>query len=93
MVNTILVPVAVAIVSVLVGGCAGYSIRKNKWETQAQNAAHDAKHILADAESKAKAVEADLASQKEAMKKAAADAKKKNSGSTRRNSSLSRKSG
>ena len=56
MVNTILVPVAVAIVSVLVGGCAGYSIRKNKWETQAQNAAHDAKHILADAESKAKAV-------------------------------------
>lgn len=58
MVNTILVPVAVAIVSVLVGGCAGYSIRKNKWETQAQNAAHDAKHILADAESKAKAVEA-----------------------------------
>ena len=76
MVNTILVPVAVAIVSVLVGGCAGYSIRKNKWETQAQNAAHDAKHILADAESKAKAVEADLASQKEAMKKAAADAKK-----------------
>ncbi len=67
MVNTILVPVAVAIVSVLVGGCAGYSIRKNKWETQAQNAAHDAKHILADAESKAKAVEADLASQKEAM--------------------------
>lgn len=29
MVNTILVPVAVAIVSVLVGGCAGYSIRKN----------------------------------------------------------------
>ncbi len=46
MVNTILVPVAVAIVSVLVGGCAGYSIRKNKWETQAQNAAHDAKLIL-----------------------------------------------
>lgn len=76
MINTILVPVAVAIISVLVGGCAGYSIRKNKWETQAQNAAHDAKHILADAESKAKAVEADLASQKEAMKKAAADAKK-----------------
>jgi hypothetical protein len=38
---------------------------KIKWETQAQNAAHDAKHILADAESKAKAVEADLASQKE----------------------------
>ena len=76
MINTILVPVAVAIVSVLVGGCAGYSLRKNKWETQAQNAAHDAKHILADAESKAKAVEADLASQKEAMRKAAADAKK-----------------
>ena len=76
MINTILVPVAVAIVSVLVGGCAGYSLRKNKWETQAQNAAHDAKHILADAESKAKAVEADLASQQEAMKKAAADAKK-----------------
>lgn len=79
MINTILVPVAVAIVSVLVGGCAGYSLRKNKWETQAQNAAHDAKHILADAESKAKAVEADLASQQEAMKKAAADAKKRKS--------------
>ena len=76
MINTILVPVAVAIVSVLVGGCAGYSLRKNKLETQAQNSAHYAKHILADAESKAKAVEADLASQKEAMRKAAADAKK-----------------
>ena len=48
--NTIImIPVATAIVSLLVGTGIGYAIRKHSWEQKAQNAQNDADHILADA--------------------------------------------
>ncbi|MBP2057649.1 ribonuclease Y [Lactobacillus colini] len=79
MINTILVPVAIAIVSLLIGGYGGYSIRKNKWEKQASNAAKDAEHILKDANDQAEAIKLKIAKEKDAiadLKKKAVDTKK-----------------
>ena len=53
--NTIImIPVATAIVSLLVGTGIGYAIRKHSWEQKAQNAQNDADHILADARARKK---------------------------------------
>ncbi|MBD5430349.1 ribonuclease Y [Lactobacillus sp.] len=79
MINTILIPATIAIVSLLIGGYGGYSIRKNKWEKQAKNAANDAQHILKDANDKAEAVKLEIAKERSAiedLKKKAADTKK-----------------
>ncbi len=79
MINTILIPALVAIVSIVVGSGIGYSIRKNVWEKNAQNAQQDAAHILADAKSQVAAAEAEVNAQKqaaEAIKQAAENTKK-----------------
>ena len=79
MVNEILIPAVVAIVSLLVGLGAGYAIRKNSWEKKAQNAQNDADHILADAKARVTAAEAEVNAQKqaaEAVKQSAENTKK-----------------
>nr|WP_127345832.1 ribonuclease Y [Lactobacillus amylolyticus] len=79
MVNEILIPAVVAIVSLLVGLGAGYAIRKNSWEKKAQNAQNDADHILADAKAQVTAAEAEVNAQKqaaEAVKQSAENTKK-----------------
>ena len=79
MINTIFISCAVAIVSILIGGFVGYSIRKNKWEKAVQNAQNDAAHIIADAQTKAKAVQDEVEHQKQltaSLKKEAEDTKK-----------------
>ena len=78
--NTIImIPVATAIVSILVGTVIGYAIRKHSWEQKAQNAQNDADHILADARAQVAAVEAEVNAQKqaaEAVKQSAENTKK-----------------
>lgn len=79
MTNIIFISVAVAIVSILVGGFSGYALRKNKWEKKAENARHNAEHIIADAQAQVTAAKAEVERQKqatEALKKEAADNKK-----------------
>ena len=79
MINTILIPALVAIVSIFVGSGIGYGIRKNIWEKNAQNAQQDANHILAEARSQVAAAEAEVNAQKqaaEAVKQAAENTKK-----------------
>ena len=79
MINEILIPAVVAIVSLLVGLGAGYAIRKNSWEKKAQNAQNDADHILADAKARVTAAEAEVNAQKqaaEAVKQSAENTKK-----------------
>ena len=78
--NTIImIPVATAIVSLLVGTGIGYAIRKHSWEQKAQNAQNDADHILADARAQVAAAEAEVNAQKqaaEAVKQSAENTKK-----------------
>lgn len=78
--NTIImIPVATAIVSLLVGTVIGYAVRKHVWEQKAQNAQNDADHILADAKAQVAAAEAEVNAQKqaaEAVKQSAENTKK-----------------
>ena len=79
MINTIFISSAIAIVSILIGGFVGYTLRKNKWETDVKNAKHDAKHILAAAQEEVRAAKEEVARQQEAtetLKKEANDTKK-----------------
>ena len=79
MVNEILIPVVIAIVSLLVGSGIGYAFRKNSWEKKAQNAQNDADHILADAKAQLAAAKAEVNAQKqaaEAVKQSAENTKK-----------------
>ena len=79
MVNEILIPVVIAIVSLLVGSGIGYAFRKNSWEKKAQNAQNDADHILADAKAQLAAVKAEVNAQNqaaEAVKQSAENTKK-----------------
>ncbi|QGV04338.1 ribonuclease Y [Lactobacillus acetotolerans] len=68
MTNIILIPVAVAIISILAGSGIGYAVRKNVWEKKAQNAQNDADHILADAKTQVTAAKAEANAQKQATK-------------------------
>lgn len=68
MTNIILIPVAVAIISILAGSGIGYAVRKNVWEKKAQNAQNDADHILADANTQVTAAKAEANAQKQATK-------------------------
>lgn len=75
----IMIPVATAIVSLLVGTVIGYAIRKHSWEQKVQNAQNDADHILADARAQVAAVKAEVNAQKqaaEAVKQSAENTKK-----------------
>lgn len=78
--NTIImIPVATAIVSLLVGTVTGHAIRKHSWEQKAQNAQNDADHILADAKAQVAAAEAEVNAQKQAaiaVKQSAENTKK-----------------
>ena len=79
MVNEILIPVVIAIVSLLVGSSIGYAFRKNSWEKKAQNAQNDADHILADAKAQLAAAKAEVNAQNqaaEAVKQSAENTKK-----------------
>lgn len=68
MTNTFLIPALIAIFSIVVGFGAGYGIRKNSWEKNAQNAQNDADHILADAKAQVAAAQAEVNAQKQAAK-------------------------
>ncbi|QJD73252.1 ribonuclease Y [Lactobacillus acetotolerans] len=68
MTNIILIPVAVAIISILAGSGIGYAVRKNVLEKKAQNAQNDADHILADAKTQVTAAKAEANAQKQATK-------------------------
>lgn len=77
--NIILIPVVVAIVSLLVGYSSGYVVRKKHWETQAYNARNDAEHIIADAKAQVVTAKAEVKAEKkaaEAIKQEAENAKK-----------------
>ncbi|MDF7672350.1 ribonuclease Y [Lactobacillus sp. ESL0701] len=79
MTNIILIPVAVAIISIISGLGIGYAIRKNIWEKNAQNAQNDADHILTDAKAQVAAARTEVNAQKqatEALKQSAENAKK-----------------
>lgn len=79
MTNTILIPVAVAIISILLGTGIGYAIRKNGWEKRAQNAQNDADHILTEAKVQVDAAKAEVNAQKQAadaLKQSAQNTKK-----------------
>lgn len=79
MTNTILIPVAVAIISILLGAGIGYAIRKNGWEKKAQNAQNDADHILTEAKAQVDAAKAEVNAQKQAadaLKQSAQNTKK-----------------
>lgn len=82
MINTtsiVIISAAIAIVSILIGGAAGYGLRKHKWEKKAANAQHDADHILAQANEKLASAKAEVEKQKlqaQSIKKEAQDAKK-----------------
>lgn len=79
MTNTILIPVAVAIISILLGTGIGYGIRKSAWEKRAQNAQNDADHILTEAKAQVDAVKAEVNAQKQAadaLKQSAQNTKK-----------------
>ncbi len=79
MTNIILIPVAVAIISILLGTGIGYAIRKNGWEKRAQNAQNDADHILTEAKAQVDAAKAEVNAQKQAadaLKQSAQNTKK-----------------
>lgn len=79
MTNTFLIPVAVAIISILLGTGIGYAIRKNSWEKRAQNAQNDADHILTEAKAQVDAAKAEVNAQKQAadaLKQSAQNTKK-----------------
>ena len=79
MTNTILIPVAVAIMSIIVGTVIGYAVRKNIWEKKVQNAQSDADHILTEAKAQVDAAKAEVNAQKQAadaIKQSAQNTKK-----------------
>ena len=76
MIDNILIPAVVAIISLLVGSGIGYAIRKNSWEKNAQN---DADHILADVKAQVAAAKTEISAQKQAaaaVKQSAENTKK-----------------
>lgn len=79
MIENILIPAVVAVISLLVGAGIGYAIRKNSWEKKAQNAQNDAAHILADAKTQLAAAKTEVSAQKQAaqaVKQSAENTKK-----------------
>ncbi|RHW49072.1 MULTISPECIES: ribonuclease Y [Lactobacillus] len=79
MIKTILVPIAIAIISILLGLIIGYYFRKNIWEKKAQNAKKNADNILAEAKSQVAATQAEISFQKQAaetLKQSALNIKK-----------------
>ena len=79
MTNTILIPVAIAIISIIVGTVIGYAVRKNIWEKKVQNAQSDADHILTEAKAQVDAAKAEVNAQKQAadaIKQSAQNTKK-----------------
>ncbi|WP_370466785.1 MULTISPECIES: ribonuclease Y [Lactobacillus] len=74
-----LIPVAIAIISIIVGIVVGYAIRKNIWEKKAQNAQNDADHILTEAKARVDAAKAEVNAQKQA-----ADAVKQSAQNTKK---------
>ena len=79
MMNKFLIPVAIAIISIIVGIVVGYAIRKNIWEKKAQNAQNDADHILTEAKARVDAAKAEVNAQKQA-----ADAVKQSAQNTKK---------
>ena len=79
MMSKFLIPVAIAIISIIVGIVVGYAIRKNIWEKKAQNAQNDADHILTEAKARVDAAKAEVNAQKQAadaIKQSAQNTKK-----------------
>lgn len=79
MTNNNLIPVAIAIISVLIGFAVGYAVRKSIWEMNTKNAQNDADHILAQANAQVIAAKAEADAQKqaaEAFKQSAQNTKK-----------------
>ena len=79
MMSKFLIPVAIAIISIIVGTVAGYAIRKKIWEKKAQNAQNDADHILTEAKARVDAAKAEVNAQKQAadaIKQSAQNTKK-----------------
>ena len=79
MMSKFLIPVAIAIISIIVGTVVGYAIRKNIWEKKAQNAQNDADHILTEAKARVDAAKAEVNAQKQAadaIKQSAQNTKK-----------------
>ncbi|WP_294919911.1 ribonuclease Y [uncultured Lactobacillus sp.] len=79
MISKFLIPVAIAIISIIVGVVVGYSIRKRIWEKRAQNAQNDADHILTEAKARVDAAKAEVNAQKQAadaIKQSAQNTKK-----------------
>ncbi|WP_152560546.1 ribonuclease Y [Lactobacillus sp. wkB10] len=77
--NKFLIPVAIAIISIIVGTVVGYAIRKKIWEKKAQNAQNDADHILTEAKARVDAAKAEVNAQKQAadaIKQSAQNTKK-----------------
>ena len=79
MMNKFLIPVAIAIISIIVGTVVGYAIRKKIWEKKAQNAQNDADHILTEAKARVDAAKAEVNAQKQA-----ADAVKQSAQNTKK---------
>ena len=79
MMSKFLIPVAIAIISIIVGTVVGYAIRKKIWEKKAQNAQNDADHILTEAKARVDAAKAEVNAQKQAadaIKQSAQNTKK-----------------
>ena len=79
MMSKFLIPVAIAIISIIVGIVVGYAIRKNIWEKKTQNAQNDADHILTEAKARVDAAKAEVNAQKQAadaIKQSAQNTKK-----------------
>ncbi|AWM75031.1 ribonuclease Y [Lactobacillus kullabergensis] len=79
MMSKFLIPVAIAIISIIVGTVAGYATRKKIWEKKAQNAQNDADHILTEAKARVDAAKAEVNAQKQAadaIKQSAQNTKK-----------------
>lgn len=68
MMKTDLIPVLIAIVSLLIGYGIGYLIRKLHWEKQAENARNDAQHLLENAHTKLDAIKAEVEVAKQTAK-------------------------
>ncbi len=75
--NTIFLLATVAVIfliSLVVGCLIGYAIRKNAWETKAENARQSAEAILAKAKAEVEAAKADVQAQKQAAEAVKRDA-------------------
>ena len=79
MTSKFLIPVAIAIISIILGIVIGYVIRKSAWEKKARNAQNDADHILTEAKARVDAAKAEVNAQKQAadaIKQSAQNTKK-----------------